>query len=561
MKILSYHVTLLEPALLSSLEGDPNERSSYDYIPGSVLRGAVIAKYMVAQKIKQLDIADEKIGRLFFNGAVRYLNGYPLDRLGNRTLPVPLSWHQEKMAVARQNDREPAPIYDFTVKENEVVDQPQGVKAPFCYLFEDGVRFVRPGRQLSIHTARNRRFGRAVKEFLTLPGEYGGSVYRYEALSSGQTFAALVLCETGEDAKLLKEILEDEIFLGGSRSAGYGRAQIENVKELNGAWREAGGTLKAPKDGRLTVTFLSDVLLRDRFGQFVADHLWLTSALESELDIKLKLVRAFLKGKVVGGFNRKWGLPLPQIPAVSMGSVLVYEMIGNESCSVDKLKKLEEEGIGERKAEGFGRLVFNWHDKEMMRVESNILPEVPLPTDIKKDEESKKAAQIMVTRMFQKQLESKLVARAVEYARILVGGIEDKPVINRLPSNAQISRFRSIVADALMGQSISDQEKREPDLQKVRNYLKDISSRKTARKQYTKAKIEGQTLLEWLENVLDKTGSEDWEELFRLSPNDYVQLGGVKPEVDENFRKMYLLRFIDAVMATIARIKKEVDLS
>ena len=101
MKVISYQITLSEPVLLNSLEGGPNESSSFDYIPGSVLRGALIAKYMAVNKITQLDAADDTTRNLFFNGAVRYLNGYPLDRLAKRTLPVPFSWHRDKSEVAK----------------------------------------------------------------------------------------------------------------------------------------------------------------------------------------------------------------------------------------------------------------------------------------------------------------------------------------------------------------------------------------------------------------------------------------------------------------------------
>ncbi len=127
-----------------------------------------------------------------------------------------------------------------------------------------------------------------------------------------------------------------------------------------------------------------------------------------------------------------------------------------------------------------------------------------------------------------------------------------------MPSNAQISRFRSIIASALLGQSRGEQENDEPDLQRVRNYLKDIAFREAVRKQYTKAIIEGQTLLEWLENALGKTGPKEWEDMLGLDPSDYFQLGGVKPEVNDTFRKKYLLRYIDAVLAALAKKRKEV---
>ena len=106
MNCIRYRITLSEPALLTSLEGDPNESISFNYIPGSVLRGIVIGKYIKKYRRDSgsLEAADKVARRLFFNGSTRYLNGYPLDRLDRRALPVPHSWCQGKDAIAVQQE-------------------------------------------------------------------------------------------------------------------------------------------------------------------------------------------------------------------------------------------------------------------------------------------------------------------------------------------------------------------------------------------------------------------------------------------------------------------------
>ena len=303
MKVISYQITLSEPVLLNSLEGGPNESSSFDYIPGSVLRGALIAKYMAVNKITQLDAADDTTRNLFFNGAVRYLNGYPLDRLAKRTLPVPFSWHRDKSEVAKADEKNPASIYDFVADSDDEIE-PKAVSAPFYSMISDKVQLLAPKRWLSVHTARNRRFGRAVKKSSVTGDEHSGAVYRYEALAAGQTFGAVILCDAAEDANLIKGMLEGEILLGGSRTAGYGKALISSVEEKN-QWREAGSQLEKTANGKLVVNLLSDVLVRDEIGQFSADHRDFTALLSKKLNATLTLQRAYLKNKIIGGFNRK----------------------------------------------------------------------------------------------------------------------------------------------------------------------------------------------------------------------------------------------------------------
>lgn len=98
MKVITYHINLLEPVLVTSLSGDPNSAKAFDYLPGSVLRGAIIAQ--IYGKRESLSLEDPTIKRLFFNGSTRYLNGYLLYK-NQRTLPVPLSWQEPK---EKEND-------------------------------------------------------------------------------------------------------------------------------------------------------------------------------------------------------------------------------------------------------------------------------------------------------------------------------------------------------------------------------------------------------------------------------------------------------------------------
>src|SRR5205807_585423 len=87
MTIITYRVTLLEPTLVTSLQGDPNSGVAFDYLPGSVLRGAFIGKYLGS---KSADTGKNTLRRLFFDGTTRYLNGYPLDVYHHPSTPTPL---------------------------------------------------------------------------------------------------------------------------------------------------------------------------------------------------------------------------------------------------------------------------------------------------------------------------------------------------------------------------------------------------------------------------------------------------------------------------------------
>jgi CRISPR-associated protein Csx10 len=540
MKVITYRIELLEPTLVTALQGDPNEGVAFDYIPGSALRGAIIKKYLQVNHLKDLDAADPDIRRLFFNGTTRYLNGYPLDRLDKRALPTPLSWHQEK---GNEED-----IFDFAVEMPDEEDDKQwhGVSKPFCSLGEPEdkgkrkVRLVQPDRHIAVHTARTRRFGRAMPANVIDPskGDMPGAVYRYDALAAGQTFEAMVICDNDADVDKIRPLLSGEIMLGGSRSGGYGRAKLEVVREDSADnWREVGLPFMTEVDCKLIITFLSHALIRDRNGQFTADPHVVTEALSQRLGVPLQLQRAFLSGEIIGGFNRKWGLPLPQALAVKMGSVFVFD---KPDCEESRLRQLELHGIGERRAEGFGRVAVNWHTEAELEVEeleeeelevdltppSRTTPPLPIPPG----SDSERLLKQMAERILRRRLDERMIARVNEIQ------------IANPPSNAQISRLRSIIHDELM--------KAEPSSQRVLDFLRNVKERNTARKQFERARVGTKTLLSWLEETLQMSA---WETRFGFQQTDVPRIGDVQASLTDTLRIEYLLRLVDAVLARAAK--------
>jgi CRISPR-associated protein Csx10 len=536
VKVITYRITLLEPTLVTALDGDPNSAVTFNYLPGSVLRGAVIGKYLRTKNLTtdQFDAADPEAQRLFFDGTTCYLNGYPIEN-DKRTLPTPQSWQHEK--------GEETSLHDFAVEPlpPEDTEQWQPAPKPFCVLTDDGARLIQPDRHITVHTARNRRFGRPQDPHLVRKDEDPGAVYRYDALAAGQTFAAAILCDD-TDAKDLKSLLTGEVTLGGSRSGGYGRVRFENAKEET-TWREVDGPLESDADGQLIITLLSDALVRDNNGQFVVDPAAVTAALEARLGVPLTPYQypdetepqkwAYLRGQTIGGFNRKWGLPLPQALAVQMGSVFVYDSLSRD---IAKLRELEAQGVGERRAEGFGRVAINWHTEPELSVESQQqteqIPLVPL-TDVS----SRIIAERMVERMLRQRLDRILAQRANELGKHI-----------KRPSNSQLSRLRAVVLDTL----------RQPPHEgrsRLHTYLGNIEVRQTTRKQFKGDHVAGKELLDWLRFRVDDD-SNIWREL-QTKATDLPRVGNVAPSLTPSLAYEYNLRLVHEVLALAAKERRE----
>lgn len=539
MRVIKYHVELLEPTLVTSLQGDPNSSVAYDYLPGSVLRGIFISKYLNPQSA---DASDDTLRRLFFDGTTRYLNGYPLDAYNRPGWPVPASWQRVK-----GKERE---ISDFAVEAQYDDQRWQPVSKPFYTLSREGVQLIQPPRNVAVHTQRTARFGRAMPEYLPDSSQTGGkgtkllkedeiigAIYRYDALAAGQTFEAAIICDNDDDAGTLSALIGGRVTLGGSRSGGYGQAEIRLMTSAASDYDVAEDTDEDESTGKLIVTLRSDVLLRDARGQFAVDPELLRKVLGKHLEVELKPEGAFLGAEIVAGFNRKWRLPLPQALAVRRGSVLIFE---DPDCDQTLLDALEARGIGERRAEGFGRIVFN-----RQRVIELTVADPPKkssnPITIS-DKEAHDLATLMVKRMLRQRLDEQVLVDA-----------NNVKIIN-LPSNAQIANLRVLVLEALCQAT--------PDTRKLCQSIASIGTRGSARRQFERSTtIDGEPLLDWLKRLLrcESEGpwtmaDNEWKALLRISEVERsIRIGGVSAEIGDNLRLEYILRLIELVLAKAAK--------
>ena len=494
MKALIFELHLLEPLLATRLGGgDPNSAVGFEFVPGSLIRGMIIGRYT---REHPADAADTTFRRLFLDGSTRFLNAYPQVSTGQRALPTPLSWRKVK--------DEKEPIYDFAVEFQNGNQQWQKAEQPFCHLWlsDEGdykAELCKPDSHINIHTAREDRQR-------TTQGE--STVFRYQALAPEQTFCGVILVEQEDDPVALKQWLpEGEIVsLGGSHLAGYGQARLEQVK-IQDDWHEY--TPVGDDADFIIVTLLSDALIRNpQTGAHVV-------TLEPVLGCAHE--QAFVSVCVVGGFNRKWNLPLPQTQAIQAGSVFVYPA---QPELLARLQALVATGIGERRAEGFGRIAVNWHRAAEITPAEKLKSSLPLPFTLQ-DETSTKLARQMVERMLREQLDRALIAAA------------NRLEIQRpYPSNAQLSRMR-IVARLALAQN---------DPQIPTWHLDGM--KKTARDQFQRARIGDERLDDWLCARADNVQSI-WE---LVGVDRKPTLGGIQPDLTDALALEYTVRLIDRVL-------------
>lgn len=507
MKVITFRLTTEEPILVTSFQGDPNSDVSYGYIPGSAIRGALIGRYLKAYPETPEDIvADEQVRSLFFENSTRFLNAYlsTEDKRQPRSLPVPLSWRQEKEDESR--------ILDQSQASEDAEDSKKLVRISqrFCRLDgSSGVVLYRAQRRINVHNQRDRQRGRATSNM--------GQVYRYESLEAGQSFAAVILCSQDQDAIMLEQLLQlsKVLRIGGSQTAGYGKIKISNI-QLHDSWIEVGKPIQSRLKPTIKITLLSDVIICGENGQYTIEPPIQEIASGLGIEQINQTPKSYMGNEPVGGFNRKWGLPLPQVQAIAAGSVFVFEGL---TITPEQVAQLEWQGIGERRNEGFGRVVVNWlpeqHQFTVREPGQFSITKTDQPLLSSSEE---KLAQDMADRLLRQKLDLELEKKLVDWP------------LSRDLTNSQLSRLMLVANQALLDNS--------PEL--IDQFFANLRS--NAKTKFGSAKLSSQPLQERYLNWLKDPIGTLWSDT-KLT----TEIAGQRAEVTKELGQEYTLRLMIAI--------------
>ncbi len=353
-------VRLDEPLLIAQRASSGNQFDTRPFIPGGVLQGV-----LAGRAAELCDLADPEIYHdfvyLFLRGGITFPVLYPAYFLNNHlypTIPAPLAlWTCS--VVPFQEESEGHGVYPAWVSENNRCPKCDGRLEPvgeFVILKRDLYTFL-PQRSYEMHLRIDKENQRAAK----------GDLYGYTVLSTGQYFVGELLC-AGEAAwQRLQEmtgVIEKTPltwWLGKGRQRGYGKvtAWLERCDDPPQSW------IQWPLEQRLidpakpfTLTLLTDTIIINPWGQqptaFTEDWLEATLGLGP-----VEIHDAYARTRVVDGFNATLGLPRWRDLALVAGSMAWISLKNPPDDWEARMQRLEAEGIGVRRNEGFGRIAFN----------------------------------------------------------------------------------------------------------------------------------------------------------------------------------------------------------
>ncbi|HEY2090405.1 MAG TPA: hypothetical protein VGJ81_00820 [Thermoanaerobaculia bacterium] len=338
---LPYTLKLQSRAVVTGIGGDPNSAVTLHYIPGSSIRGAFAARANASIDGAQL------IETLILSDHVRYLNAYPV--VGTtRSFPIPVSWRSEKY------DR--AAVHDLAAVRRSDPERPAvalgGGPAEFVSLGDALPRTVNVSTSAQVHQQRDRVRGRAWR---TEDDEGLGAVFVYESIDAGQMFGGVIQVRDEAAVAALRELLPAEsiVRVGRSRLSGYGGEAILKWGKPRGREVEDPSVVIRAGDRFRAVLTSSYIGRNEETGQ--VDPEALMTELAARCGDFARIAGVHWTFDRVAAFDRTWQLRLPEVPVARAGSVVVLEAL--KDIDEDLLASLEDQGLGERRNEGFGRLL------------------------------------------------------------------------------------------------------------------------------------------------------------------------------------------------------------
>jgi len=388
MKEIQLTIKALSPLAIGRQKPGGSISEAQDYIPGSVIRGAV-----AGQMLRQSNTDQEQPGgdfqTLFVDeGAAVFSNAYPTVE-GQQSHVLPATAVSSKTAPGFKTDKaDNGGVFDPLI-DRFCAEGFGHLYDPSCP--KDGRRvepyggfYSRDGKQFHSHSVEtrlltrvgiNRRRSTAQEQVL-----YSIQVIN-ETQKKGKTdtlFSSSIYLEDAELAQLLAQYLNaNRLRLGGSASRGLGKVEIQaevkdyqadtdsRIDAFNTALRDRwqkwenifGNPQKPLPEGHqfFTLDLQSDAILTEQWRRTTVILPAMLCVMAGVEDSDLQLHATYSSYDYRSGWNAAWGLMKDVELVTNKGAVYLFSTPSLESWKA-ALKELEHRGVGERTLEGFGQI-------------------------------------------------------------------------------------------------------------------------------------------------------------------------------------------------------------
>lgn len=348
-RCIRYRLHTESPVLATDL----SRSSEYNYetkgyIPGSAMRGMVIS----ALSANAPDLfAAHRVELL--SERTRFLDAVPVVGEG-----VPLPSIKGFYESKEENNR----IESVFSNGSFTPGFKRAKLGSFCAIEEDTLRYW------SASTGGATRIGRGKHD-----------MFQTRQLDAGQDFEGYIQLDQPELADQVSACLSGTVWLGADRWGGFGRCSVTLCEDAGAPrWIEAYGLAPQETPGEaLYLLAVSPLAMLDEQGDPCGLN---TTALGQLLGVKLREIEHCATSIVEqGGYNRTWGSRIGAAQFYDRGSV--FRLRFEQPPTLERIRAVEESGLGIRRAEGFGQVLF----LSPARFEKIIRKAAPEKTTIKPD--------------------------------------------------------------------------------------------------------------------------------------------------------------------------------
>lgn len=372
-----------------------NVVASLTHIPGTFLIQGVAAILRAA------GLDDDRFSQALIRGDIRVLPAYPQAN-GQRGLPTPLVFERKKDDSGGFDGKGRLCNRLHPIQEKEEHEETEGKTATFrpvggwfaCQL-ESNTTAAQPHERESTRltlgeTRQVTRTHNTVEDALQKPTQAVGGVYVYEAIAPGtvlkselwlrEALFATLKHEPGKNGtRTIGDTREQDhtITVGRAKKAGYGVVKIKPGPSIPPPQCKGGaGTFNlyfasdallptmpsiGPSDRSASSSAAASAAERDRIdaspAAFLRGAVHVTAGLGFDVETRTK--KDSLRTGRSENWVARWGLPRPSYAVIRAGSVVVVEAPAGQSFSDAQLNRLQREGLGARRAEGFGHVLVN----------------------------------------------------------------------------------------------------------------------------------------------------------------------------------------------------------
>jgi CRISPR-associated protein Csx10 len=398
MKRIHLTITAEAPLAIGQRKPGASVSEAMDYIPGTVIRGAIAAN--ILNQTSESPADGDDFHTLFLNdNAAIFQNAYPAVLKRNdhqyavssgeiKVLPATALSSKTNSGFKPKAGAFDALIDSFCAREHGHFYEPNDVKGdrvePFkgFYSQHQGSYYAHSvSQRLLTRVGINRRRTTAQEEILysiEVLDEFQGTAQ--DGTPQPTVYKSAILIEDDNLATALQTFLEQNspyFRLGGSTSRGLGKVHIEtqledieeqansikqriakinkNLIERWAFWNAFCESRSIAERTFFTIVLQSDAILTEHWQRTTVISEAMLQRFANHPDPDIQLHMAYSSYDYRSGWNAAWGLQKDVELMTNMGSVYLFSTQHPEAWH-EPLARLENKGVGDRVSEGFGQV-------------------------------------------------------------------------------------------------------------------------------------------------------------------------------------------------------------